>query len=159
MFRSWFLELDFSDVVEESWKNDQVGDNNAMVRLKNKLKCLKKRLRSWNKSKVEDRNKQKRECSNKLEEIDKRLDSDQDIKVTRWSKLVLIKVNIMGWRLSIDKLPTCVNLDARGIDIPSVLCPICGECTESVGKVVGSPYSSDEVLSTMVRLVLGSSVK
>ncbi|GKG18777.1 hypothetical protein Tco_0373075, partial [Tanacetum coccineum] len=54
----------------------------------------------------------------------------------------------MGWRLSIDKLPTRVNLDARGIDVPSVLCP-----------VVGYSYSRDEMLSTMVRLVLGSSVK
>ncbi|PWA85746.1 hypothetical protein CTI12_AA147660 [Artemisia annua] len=35
----------------------------------------------------------------------------------------------MGWRLSIDKLPTRVN------DIPSVLCPICGECTESVSHL------------------------
>ncbi|GKB99416.1 NBS-containing resistance-like protein, partial [Tanacetum coccineum] len=55
-------------------------------------------------------------------------------------------LNILGWRLSIDKLPTRVNLDARGIDVPSVLCPICGECT-------------DEMLSTMLRLVLGTSVK
>ena len=38
-------------------------------------------------------------------------------------------------RLSIDKLPTRVNLDARGIDIPSVLCPICGECTESASHL------------------------
>ncbi|GJT08766.1 hypothetical protein Tco_0843228 [Tanacetum coccineum] len=59
----------------------------------------------------------------------------------------LINCNIPK-SLSIDKLPTRVNLDARGIDVPSVLCP-----------VVGYSYSSYEMLSTMVRLVLGSSVK
>nr|GEV33091.1 RNA-directed DNA polymerase, eukaryota, reverse transcriptase zinc-binding domain protein [Tanacetum cinerariifolium] len=66
------------------------------------------------------------------------------MNVTRWNKLVPIKVNILGWRLSIDKLPTRVNLDARGIDVPSV---------------VGYSYFRDEMLSTIVRLVLGSSVK
>ncbi|PWA77908.1 reverse transcriptase zinc-binding domain-containing protein [Artemisia annua] len=66
--------------------------------------------------------------------IDKKL-LISDTKVTRWSKLVPIKVNVMGWRLSIDKLPTRVNLDARGIDILSVLCPVCGECTESTSHI------------------------
>ena len=36
-----------------------------------------KRLWSWNKTKVEDHNKQKRDSRDKLDEIDKRLDSDQ----------------------------------------------------------------------------------
>ncbi|GJU78445.1 RNA-directed DNA polymerase, eukaryota, reverse transcriptase zinc-binding domain protein [Tanacetum coccineum] len=50
---------------------------------------------------------------------------------TRWCKLVPNKVNIMVWRMALDRLPTRVNLDARGLDIPSVLCPICEECSES----------------------------
>ncbi|GKD27953.1 hypothetical protein Tco_1234167 [Tanacetum coccineum] len=62
---------------------------------------------------------------------------DVDLGRDGWSKLIPVKVNIMGWRLSIDKLPTRVNLDARGIDVPSVLCPVVG-------------YSYSEMLSTMV---------
>lgn len=50
-----------------------------------------------------------------------------DGEPTRWCKLIPIKVNIMAWRLSLNKLPTRMNLDARGIDVPSVLRLICGE--------------------------------
>ncbi|GJW50549.1 RNA-directed DNA polymerase, eukaryota, reverse transcriptase zinc-binding domain protein, partial [Tanacetum coccineum] len=49
---------------------------------------------------------------------------------TSWCNLIPIKINVMAWRLSLDKLPTRLNLDARGIDVPTVLCPICGEHSE-----------------------------
>ncbi|GKE51762.1 hypothetical protein Tco_1486918 [Tanacetum coccineum] len=65
------------------------------------------------------------------------------INVTRWNRWTWT-LDGMGLLVGI----TRVNLDARGIDVPSVLCP-----------VVGYSYSRDEMLSTMVRLVLGSSVK
>ncbi|GKB10317.1 RNA-directed DNA polymerase, eukaryota [Tanacetum coccineum] len=45
LFHSWFLEPDFVSIVEDSWNNDGVFDNNAMTLLKNKLKCLKLRLK------------------------------------------------------------------------------------------------------------------
>ena len=54
---------------------------------------------------------------------------------TRWCKLVPNKVNIMVWKMTLDRLPTRVNLDARGLDIPSILCPICEECSESTTHV------------------------
>ncbi|GKA65068.1 RNA-directed DNA polymerase, eukaryota [Tanacetum coccineum] len=41
----------------------------------------------------------------------------------------------MVWRMALDRLPSRVNLDARGLDIPSVLCPICEECSESTAHV------------------------
>ncbi|GJX71402.1 RNA-directed DNA polymerase, eukaryota [Tanacetum coccineum] len=31
----------------------------------------------------------------------------------------------------LDKLPTRMNLDVRGFDVPSILCPICGEVTKN----------------------------
>ncbi|PWA76556.1 hypothetical protein CTI12_AA233780 [Artemisia annua] len=51
--------------------------------------------------------------------------------VTRWCSNVPIKVNIMMWRLMWDRLPTRMNLAAKDIDIPSVLCPICNNEIES----------------------------
>ncbi|GJR89914.1 RNA-directed DNA polymerase, eukaryota, reverse transcriptase zinc-binding domain protein [Tanacetum coccineum] len=49
---------------------------------------------------------------------------------TRWSKLIPIKLNIFTWRLFLDKLPTRINLSNRGMDIPCVLCPVCGSKVE-----------------------------
>nr|GEX61709.1 RNA-directed DNA polymerase, eukaryota [Tanacetum cinerariifolium] len=50
---------------------------------------------------------------------------------TRWCKVVPLKVNILVWRISLDKLPTRMNLDVCGFDVPSILCPICGEVAEN----------------------------
>ncbi|GJS63194.1 RNA-directed DNA polymerase, eukaryota, reverse transcriptase zinc-binding domain protein [Tanacetum coccineum] len=44
---------------------------------------------------------------------------------TRWSLLAPIKLNILAWRLAINKLVTSVNLYNRGIDVPSILCGVC----------------------------------
>nr|GEV07370.1 RNA-directed DNA polymerase, eukaryota, reverse transcriptase zinc-binding domain protein [Tanacetum cinerariifolium] len=67
---------------------------------------------------------------------------------TRWCKVIPQKVNILAWRISLNKLPTRIHLDVRGFDVPSILCPICG-------------YSDSDVafVSTMVRLVSESSAK
>nr|KAJ0219356.1 hypothetical protein LSAT_V11C300123990 [Lactuca sativa] len=43
---------------------------------------------------------------------------------TRWNGFVPRKVNILVWRIRLNRLPTKSNLDHRGIDIPSTLCPI-----------------------------------
>ncbi|KAL4565983.1 hypothetical protein LXL04_030092 [Taraxacum kok-saghyz] len=43
----------------------------------------------------------------------------------RWSKLVSRKVNVFVWRARLDRLPTRRLLRDRGIDIPSLMCPIC----------------------------------
>nr|GEU60022.1 RNA-directed DNA polymerase, eukaryota [Tanacetum cinerariifolium] len=44
---------------------------------------------------------------------------------TRWLKVVPNKINIFAWKISLDKLPSRLNLSLRGIDIPSITCPIC----------------------------------
>nr|GEV87829.1 RNA-directed DNA polymerase, eukaryota [Tanacetum cinerariifolium] len=54
---------------------------------------------------------------------------------SRWNRCVPIKVNIFLWRLSLNKLPSRVNLDRKGIDIGSVLCPICLDDVESVNHL------------------------
>nr|GEX90851.1 RNA-directed DNA polymerase, eukaryota [Tanacetum cinerariifolium] len=44
---------------------------------------------------------------------------------TRWVSVVPIKINVFAWRVSLDRLPTRINLSLRGIDILFILCPIC----------------------------------
>ncbi|GJY79348.1 RNA-directed DNA polymerase, eukaryota, partial [Tanacetum coccineum] len=44
---------------------------------------------------------------------------------TRWVKVVPNKINVFAWKVSLDKLPSRLNLSLRGIDIPSITCPIC----------------------------------
>nr|GEV24220.1 RNA-directed DNA polymerase, eukaryota, reverse transcriptase zinc-binding domain protein [Tanacetum cinerariifolium] len=50
---------------------------------------------------------------------------------TRWIKAVPIKVNVHAWKVKIDFLPTRFNISRRGMDIESILCPICGNVVES----------------------------
>ncbi|GJS10576.1 RNA-directed DNA polymerase, eukaryota [Tanacetum coccineum] len=50
---------------------------------------------------------------------------------TRWVNVVPIKINIFAWKMSLDKLPTRLNLSLRGIEIPSIICPICSSAGES----------------------------
>ena len=53
---SWFLEQDLVSIVEDSWNNDGVQATNAIILLKNKLKCLKQNLKTWNTRKKDIRN-------------------------------------------------------------------------------------------------------
>nr|GEU90275.1 RNA-directed DNA polymerase, eukaryota [Tanacetum cinerariifolium] len=50
---------------------------------------------------------------------------------TRWLRVVSIKVNVHAWRVCLDKLPTRANISLRGIDIPSIACPLCNSAVES----------------------------
>ncbi|PWA65521.1 reverse transcriptase domain, Reverse transcriptase zinc-binding domain protein [Artemisia annua] len=53
------------------------------------------------------------------------------IDKVKWNKTLPIKINIHSWRLRKDRLPTRLNLDARGIDIDSLCCPVCNDAIES----------------------------
>lgn len=48
----------------------------------------------------------------------------------RWNKNTPIKINIFAWRLIINRLPTHHNLDLCGVDLDSILCPVCNEAAE-----------------------------
>ncbi|GJT85273.1 RNA-directed DNA polymerase, eukaryota [Tanacetum coccineum] len=54
---------------------------------------------------------------------------------TRWNRAIPIKVNVFLWRLSLNKLPSRVNLDKKGIDVDSLLCPICNKDVEMVNHL------------------------
>ncbi|XP_071727011.1 uncharacterized protein [Rutidosis leptorrhynchoides] len=51
------------------------------------------------------------------------------------NKLVPKKVEIFIWRLRKRRLPILPELDKRGIDLHSVLCPLCNDETESLDHV------------------------
>ncbi|GJU30905.1 RNA-directed DNA polymerase, eukaryota [Tanacetum coccineum] len=69
-----------------------------------------------------------------VEEV--QLDSLHSLEVpTRWVKVIPIKVNVLAWRVYLDKIPNRLNLSTRGINIPSILCPICNSFVESTSHV------------------------
>ncbi|GKE13178.1 RNA-directed DNA polymerase, eukaryota, reverse transcriptase zinc-binding domain protein, partial [Tanacetum coccineum] len=60
---------------------------------------------------------------------------DVDSNATRWNCSIPIKVNVFLWRLMLNKLPTRVNLDRKGVDVSSILCPICSEDVEYANHI------------------------
>nr|GEV57751.1 RNA-directed DNA polymerase, eukaryota [Tanacetum cinerariifolium] len=54
---------------------------------------------------------------------------------TRWLRVIPIKVNVHAWRVCLDKLPTIANISLRGMDIPSIVCPICNSAMESSSHI------------------------
>ncbi|GKD18766.1 RNA-directed DNA polymerase, eukaryota, reverse transcriptase zinc-binding domain protein [Tanacetum coccineum] len=61
---------------------------------------------------------------------------------TRWSRPIPIKANVLVWRMCLDKLPTLTNLDKKGIDVPSLLCPVCSDQVETADHLF---FSCDTV--------------
>nr|GEV35580.1 RNA-directed DNA polymerase, eukaryota [Tanacetum cinerariifolium] len=49
---------------------------------------------------------------------------------TRWINVVPIKINVLAWKVKYDYLQTRLNLSRRGMEIDSILCPICERSVE-----------------------------
>ena len=56
---------------------------------------------------------------------------------TRWCDLVPRKVNIFIWRMRLRRIPTRVAISGRGMEIDSILCPICGVAAENIDHLFG----------------------
>ncbi|GJY60207.1 putative RING-H2 finger protein ATL21A [Tanacetum coccineum] len=54
---------------------------------------------------------------------------------TRWVKAVPIKINVMAWKVRFDFLPTRLNLSRKGLELQSILCPICNKEVESTSHI------------------------
>ena len=64
--------------------------------------------------------------------VDERiLNVDYSGQDTLWNKWVPKKVNIFIWRALRGRLPVREELDKRGIDLDSILCPCCDNVVES----------------------------
>ena len=70
---------------------------------------------------------------------------------TRWVALVPAKVNVFAWRLRLNRLPSLVNLDRRGVDLDSLLCPICGGDVETVNHLFFSCPMAMDLWSLLAR--------
>ena len=49
--------------------------------------------------------------------------------------MVPAKVNVFVWRLMLNRIPTKVNLDRRGIDCGSIRCAVCDDALETVNHL------------------------
>ncbi|GJT35339.1 putative RNA-directed DNA polymerase, eukaryota, reverse transcriptase zinc-binding domain protein [Tanacetum coccineum] len=70
---------------------------------------------------------------------------------TRWLRCIPIKVNGFIWRLRVDKLPTLINMDRKGIDVDSLLCPICNEHVENVDHLFFSCEMAHDLWGLLAR--------
>ena len=73
---------------------------------------------------------------------------------TRWFKVIPRKVNIFMWRLFLDRLPHRLNLSSRGLDIDSIMCPLCNNHVESNAHV----FFSCDIASNVKIGTLGFSI-
>lgn len=55
----------------------------------------------------------------------------QQGRSTPWNKYVPSKVNILRWKAVKGRLPTSENLNKRGVDLHSLLCPVCDNIVET----------------------------
>ncbi|KAJ0834798.1 putative reverse transcriptase zinc-binding domain-containing protein [Helianthus annuus] len=62
-----------------------------------------------------------------------------------WNNWVPRKVNIFGWRLGLDRLPTRMALAHRNINMVSVCCPLCRDKDESSFHLFAECYVSSVV--------------
>ncbi|GKE36724.1 RNA-directed DNA polymerase, eukaryota, partial [Tanacetum coccineum] len=54
----------------------------------------------------------------------------KDPVATRWVKSAPIKANVFAWKLHLDRLPTRMNLARKGVQISSMMCPLCNNVEE-----------------------------
>nr|GEZ12964.1 RNA-directed DNA polymerase, eukaryota [Tanacetum cinerariifolium] len=54
---------------------------------------------------------------------------------TRWVKVTPIKINVFAWRVRLDKLPSRLNLSLRGVEISSIMCPLCNSSVETASHL------------------------
>ncbi|GJW50018.1 RNA-directed DNA polymerase, eukaryota [Tanacetum coccineum] len=71
------------------------------------------------------------------------------VSLTR--EMVTYSSNIMAWKVSLDKLPTRLNLSLRGIEIPSITCPICSCARESCSHLFFSCSMAQNITTKLAR--------
>ena len=71
----------------------------------------------------------------------------------RWLKCLPIKVNIFAWRIRWNRLPTRMNLETRGVDVESIMCPCCGESGEEVNHLFVSCVMAKQLWDRLARWI------
>ncbi|GJT13095.1 RNA-directed DNA polymerase, eukaryota, partial [Tanacetum coccineum] len=70
---------------------------------------------------------------------------------TGWIKVVPININIFAWKVCLDKLPTRLNISLRGVEIPSILCPLCSIAFESSSHLLFSCHLARQLMFKVAR--------
>ncbi|XP_022023528.1 uncharacterized protein LOC110923775 [Helianthus annuus] len=52
-----------------------------------------------------------------------------------WNRWVPLKINLLVWRLVLDRLPTTTNLSRRNVQIPALDCKICHDGDETASQL------------------------
>nr|GEU79240.1 RNA-directed DNA polymerase, eukaryota, reverse transcriptase zinc-binding domain protein [Tanacetum cinerariifolium] len=73
------------------------------------------------------------------------------ISKMRWIKEVPIKINVHAWKVIHDCLPTRFNIFRRGIEIESILCPMCECSVESSRHLFFSCKMISDVMHKITR--------
>ncbi|XP_071739470.1 uncharacterized protein [Rutidosis leptorrhynchoides] len=72
------------------------------------------------------------------------------IKTPR-NKLIPQKINIFIWRVLYGRIPTRVELDKRGVDLDSILCPLCNLHIESIEHILIHCTSTSNVWESILQ--------
>nr|GEY37459.1 RNA-directed DNA polymerase, eukaryota [Tanacetum cinerariifolium] len=87
-FYHYWFDIDvFDKLVEDSWNEIHVVDNNAYVRFMKKLKLLKERIKAWNGSYRELTNCRKNTLKTELTNLDSVLDRGEAMEVAQKAKI------------------------------------------------------------------------
>nr|GEX30227.1 hypothetical protein [Tanacetum cinerariifolium] len=70
---------------------------------------------------------------------------------TRWIKYFPIKINIFAWKVSLDRLPTRLNLVHRGVQVSSLDCPVCSLVHGSSSHILFSCYMATDIARLICR--------
>ncbi|GJZ12725.1 RNA-directed DNA polymerase, eukaryota [Tanacetum coccineum] len=75
----------------------------------------------------------------------------KDEVATRWIKYFPIKINIFAWKVSLDRLPTRLNLAHRGVHVSSLDCPVCSLVHESSSHILFSCSMATDIARLICR--------
>ncbi|XP_071690644.1 uncharacterized protein [Rutidosis leptorrhynchoides] len=80
-----------------------------------------------------------------------RLNTPATIIKTPRNKLIPQKINIFIWRVLHGRIPTRVELDKRGVDLDSILCPLCNLHRESIEHILFHCSKSSNVWKAILQ--------
>ncbi|GKB48649.1 RNA-directed DNA polymerase, eukaryota [Tanacetum coccineum] len=75
----------------------------------------------------------------------------KEATATRWIKFVPIKINVFAWKVSLDRLPTRLNLMHQGIYVSSLSCPTCSSHFEDTSCLLFSCTMATDVTRLVCR--------
>ncbi|GJZ92086.1 RNA-directed DNA polymerase, eukaryota [Tanacetum coccineum] len=88
------------------------------------------------------------------DELEKLIDDSilsKEKVTTRWVKVTPIKINEFAWIVRLDKLPVRLNLSLRGIDISTIVCPLCHVFVESGSHIFFSCLMAHHLWRKLMR--------